>query len=242
MADEGYVRVASDKCGDGRCCATGQKMLGMKPVTAFQRRELERQQEISKEDKKRKKQILEKALKTVQQISDIGSKVSEYLPIPGAKEAVKAISDGIGTITKFVNPPPNNSSSKVSGYNDSYINVNSITKEINDLKKDDTISKYTPEYLRRYSILKDVFDRLIQKEPITDGDMELLRNLQIFLDEVKKDKSYNILKDANNKFGQKTTKDIVSEIQNQNRQQYLTNYAKDYYKYKNIGNSMNFEN
>lgn len=45
LAEEGYVPVEKDKCGDGHCCVTGQKILGMKPVIPAQTEELKINQE-----------------------------------------------------------------------------------------------------------------------------------------------------------------------------------------------------
>ena len=62
LADNGYVWVTSDKCGDGKCCIRGQKMIGMKPVIVDKDLELKHQKIILKRDKEEKKKILDTML------------------------------------------------------------------------------------------------------------------------------------------------------------------------------------
>ena len=150
LAKEGYVYVKSDRCGDGRCCATGEKMLGMKPETAEQREELEREIKNYEEQQRVKDAFIDKAITGMKIIGDFGSKYGGY--IPGVGTYVKAVGDGVSTLAGLMQKDkPKDDSNKVSGYNDSFINPNSLNKELKDLAEGGKLSKFAfsdPEYVK----------------------------------------------------------------------------------------------
>lgn len=183
--------------------------------------------------------MIDKALNTIQIIGDIGSRVGSL--IPGVGPTVKVITDSLSAITNLITD--NNSekkSTKVNDYNDSFINPKTLTKELNNLKNKENMSTYDKEYLKRYSIINDVYESIKRKDLADASDEILLSKIKNFMDDVKKSKKYLDF-DLNNKKKEnfnKSTKEIISELQKNENLRYLTNYAKDYFKYKNISNTI----
>ena len=78
-----------------------------------------------------------------------------------------------------MNTKSSDSSAKVSIFNDFHINSLSLTNEISKLKQN-TISNYTPEFMKIYSILFDVYEILKLKDQLNFNEKELLKQIRIF--------------------------------------------------------------
>ena len=246
LAKEGYVFVKTDRCGDGRCCTTGNKMLGMKPETTEQEQELKEELKKVEEDRKKRDAFIDKAITGMKTLGDYGSKYGGYIPVIGP--GVKAVGDGLVTVANLLKgDKKENQSKNATGYNDSFINPTAISNEFKELANDSALSKLyknDPDNFDRFSVIKDVYERLLNKDPKEKTDQQTISKLRDFLDTLSQNKNFknllsNDVKKTVEETANKTIKEIVSDIQkNANVKGYLTNFAKDYYKYKDFQNSL----